>query len=91
MVRLVQGIKRHQSDHRRGRENRSIRTSRLRQINAVRYINRLESFEQGRILVEEERTSALDPEMVEDRLPDKFFNNPKHERTKKLLGEVLAD
>jgi polar amino acid transport system ATP-binding protein len=28
--------------------------------------------------------------LVEEGPPEEFFNNPKHERTKKFLGEVLA-
>jgi polar amino acid transport system ATP-binding protein len=28
--------------------------------------------------------------IVEEGLPDEFFNSPKHERTRKFLGEILA-
>ena len=28
--------------------------------------------------------------IVEEGPPEGFFNNPKHERTKKFLGEILA-
>lgn len=28
--------------------------------------------------------------IVEEGSPEEFFNNPKHERTKKFLGEILA-
>jgi polar amino acid transport system ATP-binding protein len=28
--------------------------------------------------------------IVEEGLPDEFSNNPKHERTRKFLGEILA-
>src|SRR6201993_2981224 len=42
-----------------------------------------------KIMLFDEPTSALDPEIIEQADPENFFNNPRSDRTKLFLSQIL--